>query len=146
MAVGLLALGWAGTAAAGDPPPPDGDGATLLRRSTAEPAYELRPWRGLEARFGRDLTWARWMMAGDSTQLDEGPSRSAPWLALASFRDEQALLRPAAGETAVSAIGSMVTAGLPVLGVWRDGRLRQRHILRGYYRGRGLAIAWRIEF
>lgn len=141
--VGVLALGWSASAVAADDPPTDG--ATLIR-SSAEPTFELRPWRGLENRFGRELTWARYMMAGDVPAVGSDDSRAAPWLDLASFRGDQALLRPQAGESAVSAIGSMVIAGLPVLGVWRGGRLKQRHVLRGYFRGRGVALAWRIEF
>lgn len=144
-----VTLGGATTAKAEDPP---ADGATLVRSTTTDPGFVLRPWRGLEARMGRDLTWARWMMAGDGAtpDLGQGPSAdphaAAPWLNLASFRDEAALMRPHAGESAVSAIGSMVTAGLPVLAVWRGGKLRARHVLRGYFRNRGLALAWRIEF
>jgi hypothetical protein len=144
-----VTLGGAATAKAEDPPV---DGATLVRSTTTDPAFVLRPWRGLEARMGRDLTWARWMMAGDGAtpDLGQGPNvdthAAAPWLDLASIRDEAALMRPRAGESAVSAIGSMVTAGLPVLAVWRGGKLRARHVLRGYFRNRGVALAWRIEF
>ncbi len=145
MVCAALVLGWTATAAAADDPPTDG--ATLLRSSTtAAPTFELRPWRGLESRLGRDLTWARWMMASDAPTLHSEDPRAAPWLDLASFRDEIALLRPHAGESAISAIGSVVTAGLPMVGVWRRGRLVQRHVLRGYFRGRGVALAWRIEF
>lgn len=126
-------------------PPTDGDGTTLIR-TTDQPKIDFRPWRGHEARFGRELTWARWMMASETPSLDGDTSKPAPWLDLAAFRDEVALLRPHAGESALSAIGSMVIAGLPVVGVWRGGKLKQRHIVRGYFRGKGVAIGWRIEF
>lgn len=99
--------------------------------------------------MGRDLTWARWIMAGDapsSSTSGPDPRQPAPWLGLATFRDEPAMARPHAGESAISAIGSIATAGLPVLKVWRDGKLRARHTIRGYFRGRGIALAWRIEF
>lgn len=67
-------------------------------------------------------------------------------LDLAQMRGDVLLQRPGAGASALTALGSVATAGLPVLGIWRDGRLRQRHSLRAYSRGRGFAIAWRIEF
>lgn len=143
-ALGVAVLLVAGNARAEDPPT---DGATLIRTTAVQPKIDFRPWRGHEARFGRELTWARWMMAGEATPLRDGDTiKPAPWLDLAAFRDEVALLRPQAGESALSAIGSMVIAGLPVLGVWRGGKLKQRHILRGYFRNRGIAIGWRIEF
>ncbi len=142
VAVGLATWLAFGDARAEDPPI---DGATLIR-TTGQPTIDFRPWRGHEARLGRDLTWARWMMASETPPLDGDTSQPAPWLDFAAFRDEVTLLRPHAGETALSAIGSMVTAGLPVLGVWKGGRLKQRHSVRGYFRGRGVALGWRIEF
>ena len=140
--VGFAALLVCAEARAEDPPT---DGATLIR-TTVQPTIDFRPWRGQEARFGRELTWARWMMATETPSLDGDTTRPAPWLDLAAFRDDVALLRPQAGESALSAIGSMVIAGLPVVGVWRGGKLKQRHIVRGYFRGKGIAIGWRIEF
>jgi hypothetical protein len=141
-ALGLAAWMTAGEARAEDPPT---DGATLIR-TTAQPTVDFRPWRGHEARFGRELTWARWMMASDTPTLEgDDTSSAAPWLDLAALRGDVAL-RPQAGESVLSAIGSMVIAGLPVVGVWRGGKLKQRHIVRGYFRGKGIAIGWRIEF
>ncbi len=142
-ALGVLAFASAGEALADDPPQ---DGAVLVRSAIDQPTLDFRPWRGLEARLGREMTWARWMMAGEVPTTDPDDTSTAPWLDLASFRGEQNLLRPQAGETAISALGSVVTAGLPVLTVRRGGKLRSRHVLRGYYRSRGLALAWRIEF
>jgi hypothetical protein len=141
-AVGLAVSLLSAEAHAEDPPT---DGATLIR-TNVQPTIDFRPWRGQEARFGRELTWARWMMATESPTLDGDTTRPAPWLDLAAFREEVALLRPQAGESALTAIGSMVIAGLPVVGVWRGGKLKQRHIVRGYFRGKGIAIGWRIEF
>jgi len=143
-ALGIAVLLVAGNARAEDPPT---EGATLSHTTGVQPTIDFRPWRGQEARFGRELTWARWMMAGETpSSLDGDTTKPAPWLELAAFRDEVALLRPHAGESALSAVGSMVIAGLPVLGVWRGGKLKQRHIVRGYFRNRGIALAWRIEF
>lgn len=122
----------------------DGEGATLVRKTKLAPTF--RPWAGHEARLGREMTWARWMMANDEIRLSDDEPNAAPWLDLAAFRDGPLYARPDAEASAISALGSLVTAGLPMLAVRRDGRIRQRHSLRGYFRGRGLSLAWRIEF
>lgn len=149
----VLAGGVAGAAgqARADEPEPPVDGATLIRTEGNAGPVALRPWLGLEWRVGRELTWARWMMAGDALgsdtpRGDDETREEAPWLDLAAFRGDLMLQRPEAGASAVSAVASTLFAGLPMLGVWRDGKLRQRHVLRSYFRGRGVAIAWRIEF
>lgn len=123
----------------------DGEGPMLVRKNPLAPTF--RPWAGLEARLGREMTWARWMMANDQPmRVSDDEPDAAPWLDLAAFRDGPAYARPDAEASAISALGSLVTAGLPMLAVRRDGRIRQRHSLRGYFRGRGLSLAWRIEF
>ena len=132
------------TARAADGPP--ADGATLMRVEQDPPRLELRPWRGLEPRFGRELTWSRWMLS-DVPALDaEGGERGAPWLDLADLRGDAWTYRPEAASSAVSALGSVTTAGLPMLGVFRNGRLKQRHFLRAFFRSRGVSLVWRIEF
>lgn len=122
----------------------------LLRTDAASKPGTLRPWLGQENRLGRELTWARWLMAADDSlaaQPADARDRSEQLvLDLAQMRGDVLLQRPGAGASALTALGSVATAGLPVLGIWRDGRLRQRHSLRAYSRGRGFAIAWRIEF
>ncbi|MBX7078669.1 MAG: hypothetical protein K1X88_05730 [Nannocystaceae bacterium] len=123
------------------------DGAVLLRSADA-PVVSLRPWL-TEMRAGRELTWTRWIMAGDGgSALDPfAPQRREQLvLGLAEMRGDVLVHRPGAGATALTAVGSVASAGLPVLGIRRDGKLVQRHSLRMYSRGRGLALAWRIEF
>jgi hypothetical protein len=142
MALVLPAVGVPALAQADDDE--DAEGATLVRKTQLAPTF--RPWAGLEARLGREMTWARWMMANDESRALQDETNPAPWLDLAVFRDGPAYARPDAETSAISALGSLVTAGLPMLQVRRDGRIRQRHSLRGYFRGRGLSLAWRIEF
>lgn len=140
VALALPLLGVPALAQADD----DDEGAMLVRKNQLAPAF--RPWAGHEARLGREMTWARWMMANEESRVAQDESNPAPWLDLAAFRDGPAYARPDAEASAISALGSLVTAGLPMLQVRRDGRIRQRHSLRGYFRGRGLSLAWRIEF
>ena len=40
----------------------------------------------------------------------------------------------------------MMVAGLPVLGIVRGGKVRQRHFVRAFFRSKGVALVWRIEF
>ncbi|MFO0634604.1 MAG: hypothetical protein U0168_17310 [Nannocystaceae bacterium] len=143
MAVGVLATAAPARADEGAEPQ---DGAVLLRSADA-PVVSLRPWL-TEMRAGRELTWTRWIMAGDGGSLDPfAPQRREQLvLGLAEMRGDLLVHRPGAGATALTAAGSVAAAGLPVLGVRRDGKLVQRHSLRVYSRGRGLALAWRIEF
>lgn len=143
-----IALGttWAGTVCADEGEPPS-DGATLMRRVDRDPPPpELRPWRGLEPRFGREMTWSRWMLADMPIGNDDDGHRQAPWLDLADLRGDALQLRPEATSSAISALGSVTTAGLPMLGVFKNGRLRQRHFLRAFFRSKGVALVWRIEF
>ena len=70
----------------------------------------------------------------------------AAWLGISDLRADQWQTRPVALTTTASALGSMLIAGLPVVGVVKDGRLRQRHFIRGFFRSKGVALVWRIEF
>lgn len=143
LAVIAAGVAWSGTARADEGEPP-ADGVSLVHVEPDPPRIELRPWRGLEARYGRELNWARWMLA-DVPSLD-GDYRYAPWLGVSDLRADGLQARHEATTSAVSAIGSVATAGLPMLGVRRNGKIVQRHFLRGYFRTRGVAVVWRIEF
>ncbi len=135
---------WTSSARADEGEPPE-DGTTL-RVEADPPPVQLRPWRGLEPRFGRELTWSRWMLSDVPAAGDEEARREAPWLDLADMRGDSFQARPEATSSAVSALGSVMTAGLPMMGVYKNGRMRQRHFLRGYFRSRGVSLVWRIEF
>ncbi|MBC8067124.1 MAG: hypothetical protein IAG13_02230 [Deltaproteobacteria bacterium] len=137
---------WSSSARAAEKAAPR-EGVTLVRVEQDPPRLDLRPWRGLEPRFGRELTWSRWMLAdAPGTSSDESSHEAGPWLDLADMRGDAWQARPEAASSAVSALGSVMTAGLPVLGVYRNGRVVQRHLLRGYFRSRGVSLVWRIQF
>lgn len=149
LGLGCALASMLGRPAHADEGEPPSDGAVLLRTDAAATPGTLRPWLGQENRLGRELTWARWLMAGDSINAQPTDARERAEqlvLDLAQMRGDALLQRPGAGASALTALGSVAAAGLPVLGIWRDGRLRQRHSLRAYSRGRGFAVAWRIEF
>jgi hypothetical protein len=123
------------------------DGAALVRSTAVEPAPEPTPTT-LET-FARELNWSRWLLADEAPTTPDSVSPTLPraaWLPLTDLRADQWQARPVALTTTASALGSMLVAGLPVLGVVKDGKLRQRHFLRGYFRSRGIALVWRIEF
>jgi hypothetical protein len=137
---------WVSSARAAEQSSPR-DGATLVRVEQDPPRLDLRPWRGLESRYGRELTWSRWMLSdAPGTGSDDPNHEAGPWLNLADLRGDAWQARPEAASSAVSALGSVMTAGLPMLGVYRNGRVVQRHLLRGYFRSRGVSLVWRIQF
>jgi hypothetical protein len=141
-----VGLAWSGHARADEGEVPADEETTIVKIQPARPRPELRPWRGLEARYGRELTWSRWMLA-DAPALDGEPMhRGAQWLNVADLRADGLQGRPHAGSSAVSAIGSVAIAGLPMVGVRRNGKMTQRHFLRAYFRTRGVSLVWRIEF
>jgi hypothetical protein len=119
---------------------------TLVRLEQQRAQLQLRPWRGLESRYGRELNWSRWMLSDVPTLDPDSAHRGEPWLDLADLRGDAWHARPEAASSAVSALGSVMTAGLPMIGVRRNSRIVQRHFLRGYFRSRGVSLVWRIEF
>lgn len=144
VAAGIAALVSApAVASAADAEPSDEDGATLVMQSgTVEPEAEPTALQ----RLG-ELTWARWMMAEDVATPTLSPTLPrGPWLELADLRSDTWTARPVAITTTASALGSMVTAGMPFLRVVKNGKLRQRHCLRAFFKSRGVSLVWRIEF
>jgi hypothetical protein len=123
----------------------DEDGATLVRTSTPDPPPETAST--LE-RFARELTWARWFLAEEVPTAPDSlsPTLRPAMLDLADIRADHWQTRPVALTTTASALGSMLVAGLPVLGVVKGGKLRQRHFVRAFFRNKGVALVWRIEF
>lgn len=148
LAVGATLAAWPSAWASADEPEPSEDGPALVRQSTPEPAPQ--PTVTALERFARELTWARWILADDADS--QGPDslsptlRRAPWLDLADLRTDHWQARPVALTATASAVGSMVVAGLPVLGIVRGGKVRQRHFVRAFFRSKGVALVWRIEF
>jgi hypothetical protein len=123
------------------------DGTALVRSTTTDPVPEPTPTT-LET-FARELNWSRWILADEAPTTPDSVSPMLPraaWLGLTDLRGDQWQARPVALTTTASAVGSMLIAGLPVLKVVKDGRLRQRHFLRGFFRSKGIALVWRIEF
>ncbi len=139
---------WPCADARADESAPDSEnGATLVRTATPEP--EPQTLSTLE-RFARELTWARWILAEDAPTLNPefvGPALPPPaLLGVADFRADNWQARPMALATTASALGSTLIAGLPVLGVVRNGKIRQRHFVRAFFKSRGVSLVWRIEF
>jgi len=138
---------WPCAEARADETDPPEDGTSLLRSSSADPAPEASTTT-LE-KFARELNWARWILADDAATTPDAVSPTLPraaWLGLSDLRADHWQARPVAITTTASAVGSMLVAGLPVLGVIKNGKLRQKHFVRGFFRSRGVMLVWRIEF
>jgi hypothetical protein len=140
----------AGTARADDPAPAaaeDDDVAVFERGAAKLTTTPLAPVPGAEHRLGRDLAWSRLMLADDlalrATDDDDGRPQLRE---VADPRLELWTTRPDAAASAASALGSMLAGGLPVIAVRRFGVVRQRHSLRPWFRSRGVALVWRVEF
>lgn len=147
LAVAILAAWPCDDARADESDAPD-DGATLVRNSSPDPEPETA---STLLKFARELTWARWILADDGQQATPegmiGPTMPrASTLGLTDLRGDHWQAPPMALAATASALGSTLIAGLPVLGVVRGGKVRQRHFVRAFFRSRGVALVWRIEF
>jgi hypothetical protein len=113
-------------------------------------AAELAPVRGLEPRFARDLTWTRLSLEGDYGSAPAGSEleslRPPSLLNGLDLRGDMWTAVPGAGAGVATAAASLMTSGLSMFKVLKDGRLRQRHAIRCFFRAGGLKLAWRIEF
>lgn len=145
-AVAMLAA-WPCADARADESEATEDGPTLVRNASPDP--EPQTLSTFE-RFARELTWARWMLAEDVPIVNPelvGPALPPPaLLGPADLRADHWQSRPMALTTTASALGSSLIAGLPVLGVVRNGKIRQRHFVRAFFKSRGVSLVWRIEF
>jgi hypothetical protein len=138
---------WPSAEARADETEPPEDGTALVRSSSTDPAQE--PTVTTLEKFARELSWSRWILADQAPSAPDAVSPTLPraaWLGLSDLRADHWQSRPVALTTTASAVGSMLIAGLPVVGVVKDGKLRQRHFIRGFFRSRGVALVWRIEF
>jgi hypothetical protein len=156
LAVAVLAAWPCDDARADESDAPE-DGATLVRNSSPDPSHgapRLQPEPETAStllQFARELTWARWILADDGQQATPegmiGPTMPrASTLGLTDLRGDHWQAPPMALAATASALGSTLIAGLPVLGVVRGGKVRQRHFVRAFFRSRGVALVWRIEF
>jgi hypothetical protein len=82
------------------------------------------------------------LRANDEDDRDGGPSLRE----VADPRLELWTTRPEAAASAASALGSLLAGGLPVIAVRKFGAVRARHSLRPWFRSRGVALVWRVEF
>jgi hypothetical protein len=146
-----LIVAAAGTAHADDPAPESGDDddvAVFERGAAKLTTTPLAPLRGSEHRLGRDLAWSRLMLADDLAlrATDDDDGRVPQLRDVADPRLELWTTRPDAVASAASALGSLLAGGLPMIAVRRFGAVRQRHSLRPWFRSRGVALVWRVEF
>lgn len=147
LVVGATLAAWPSADASADEPAPTEDGPALVRQSTPDPAPPATV-TALE-KLARELTWARWILADDAPPGPDSLSptlRRGAWLDLSDLRADHWQARPVALTTTASALGSMMVAGLPVLGIVKGGKVRQRHFVRAFFRSKGVALVWRIEF
>jgi hypothetical protein len=144
IAATLAAVVLASADARADEPEPTEDGTSLTMQSGP---VEPQPEPTALQRLG-ELTWARWMLSEEvETPMTPSPTLPrGPWLDLADMRSDHWTARPVAITATASAFASMVSAGMPFLRVVKNGKLRQRHCLRAFFKSRGVAISWRIEF
>lgn len=111
---------------------------------------EFAPVRGLEPRFARDLTWTRLALDGGFGPAPAGSTAESlrPPSLLQGLDLRQGIWTnaPGAGAGVATAATSLMTSGLSMFKVLRDGKLRQRHTMRCFFRSNGIKLAWRIEF
>jgi hypothetical protein len=128
---------------------PSNEPVTIESDATIE-TPQLDPVRGLEARFARDLTWARLSLEGDYSTPGAGSQmeqlRPPSLLQGLDLRNDLWTAAPGAGASVATAATSLMTSGLSMFKVLRDGKLRQRHAIRCFFRSNGIKLAWRIEF
>lgn len=126
---------WARAADPASTPRIDLRWAAMSRARVHHTAPVLDPASGWALRYARELEWTQ-------RALVDPPRASERWAGGDGLEPPS----PHAWSTMATATARLVTRGLGILEVHEDHRLRRRHTLLGYFRSRGVNVAWRVEF
>jgi hypothetical protein len=92
---------------------------------------------------GFDLRWTTFALTESPWSRD----RSGPRLVELQFQEDGLALGSAGAFSGLgSALGGLVSRGLPLVDRLHASRLPHRQYLRAYFRPQGAVVAWRIDF